>query len=169
MEHPLPVRCAQRTREAYADLQHLGPRQREIQIRQIVAANVLRDQVEAPLDLADPEDRHHVRVMDPGDRAGLDEKALALRRIRAERPEELHRHRTIENDIAGQVDRAHAPATELPDDPVLVELFRRGPLGLFEHYLPSLMAACRRGPMGPPLVESVESATLAGGPILRDI
>ncbi len=96
-----------------------------------VAAEVAEHAVEpAPLDplhrvvaqaadLADVEDRHDVRVVQPGGGPRLVEEPPPARRVgRGVAAQHLQRHRPVEPDVDRLVDDPHAAAAQLADDPV---------------------------------------------------
>ena len=91
-----------------------------------VAADELGDQVGPVLALADAVDGDDVGVLQPGDGARLDEEAGEGLVI--ERGDELHRDEALEQGVLGEVDAPDAPATEGPQQAVLVELPRRLPV-----------------------------------------
>src|SRR5262249_46642255 len=77
--------------------------------------------------LADAIDRHHIRVLEPGDRASLDDEPLALEPAGVDRRKELDRDGSIKQRVLSHVDLAHAAPTERPHQAVLVERVRRYP------------------------------------------
>jgi hypothetical protein len=124
VEHALPVRGAEAAGELQRDVEDLLPGQRQLELVQALPAHELRGQVRPPPGPADAVDRQDVGVVQPGDGAGLDEEALARGLVRADRGQELHRHRAPEQGVARLEDLAHGAATERPDDLVLVDLAR---------------------------------------------
>ena len=75
--------------------------------------------VAQPADLADVEDRHDVRVVQPGGGAGLVQEPPPGRRVgRRVDAQHLERHRPVEPHVHGLVDRPHSAATQLAHDPV---------------------------------------------------
>ena len=70
-------------------------------------------------DLADVEDRHDVRVVQPGGRPGLVQEPPPRRGVgRRVGAQHLQRHRPVEPDVHRLVDRPHAAAAQLAHDPV---------------------------------------------------
>ena len=81
---------------------------------QPAALDPLHGVVAEAADLADVEDRHDVRVVQPGGGAGFVQEPPAGRRVgRGVDAQHLERHRAVETHVHGLVDRAHSAAAEL--------------------------------------------------------
>lgn len=127
MEHATAVRRGQPAGQVDRDLEDPGPRHRPRELVEALAAHELGDEVALLAQLADAEDGHHVRVVQPRGGARLDQDALPRQRAAAVAEEELHRDRAVEQRVVGEHDLTHATPTERSEDPVLVELRRRRP------------------------------------------
>ena len=135
MDHPALVGMRQRLGRLEAPTGNILGRQGLIRtltlvedVGQAAALDELHGVImDAPLG-ADGEDRHDVRVMQPGDRLGLATEPLhGLLVGDGPEPQDLERHTTAERRLLGLIDDAHAAASELADDPEIAQ--GRWPLG----------------------------------------
>jgi hypothetical protein len=90
MEHAHAVGAGEAAGEADAELEEFLPGDRaRLQVVEADAADVLADDVEPALELADAVDRHHVGVLDAGGGAGLGQEAFAGAGVGVDDVEEL--------------------------------------------------------------------------------
>jgi len=130
MEDAAPVRGREAPGEALRDAQRPLPGRGLGEPIERLAPDELRDQVGLPERLADPVDGDDVGMLEPRDRACLEEEALSLLRIWIHRRDELHRHRAIEERVVREVDLSHRAAADGPDQAIAVELLERRGDGL---------------------------------------
>ena len=90
-------------------------------LRERPAVDVLHDDEIRPLALTPVEDRHDVGMGEIGGRSGFPPEALDEGPVgRQFREQNLERHRTVEEEIPGQVHLGHAAPRDMPDHLVAV-------------------------------------------------
>ena len=127
VHEPAEVRRVERPRDLRADL-----RDRPVEVEpglvgedraQIPALDVAHRDEQHALDLARVVDRDDVRVLDRGGLGRFAGEPLAKRVVLGELGgQDLQRHIPVEAQVAGQVDHAHAAATDDAFDAVVAEL-----------------------------------------------
>ncbi len=128
MEHAHAVGAGEAAGEADAEFEEFLPGDGAFEFAEALAADVLADDVEAALELADAVHRHDVGVLDAGGGAGFGEEAFTGFGAGVDDVQELDRHGAVEDEVVAEEDHAHAAAAEHPDDPVLIELLWQRPL-----------------------------------------
>lgn len=103
------MRRREPARQIDRDLEHARPGDRFFGLLEAPAAHELGDQVRLLIELSDPIDRDHVRVLDPGRGARLDQETLARLGVGLERGDELDRDLAGEHRVLGEVHVAHLP------------------------------------------------------------
>ena len=92
------------------------------QLSEVLAFDVAHGDVEDPVGFAGVEDRDDVRVVEARCELGLAQEALAEPRVVGELGrEQLERRPSLQADLLGQVDDAHAAPADQPLDPVARE------------------------------------------------
>jgi hypothetical protein len=114
------MRRREPAREADRDLERLCPRHRLVEPVERRAADQLGHEVRPVVDRADPVDLDDVGVMDLGDRARLEQEALARGGI--ERRDELDRDRAGEHRVLCNPHPSSRAAPELSPEHVVLEL-----------------------------------------------
>jgi hypothetical protein len=90
-------------------------------LAEVAAFHQFHADVRVPLLLADLVDRHHMRVLQPGDRFGFFSEPLDRGRgPRAAQPDHLQSDDPVEHDLQGLVDHAHAPVCQVTEDLIAV-------------------------------------------------
>lgn len=120
MQHTLAVRSSEPAREPQRELEHLRGGHRLRQLIERAPAQQLRDEIPAAVDLADAVQGHDVGVLQPRERAGLEEQLLP--RAVAPDVQELHGDVATEQLVVCGEDLARAAGAERPAEPVFVEL-----------------------------------------------
>lgn len=149
VQDTLLMRGGEPPRELAEDRDRLAGFHRTPLLVQVPARQVLRDQIGAPLELPHPVHRRDVLVLHAGGGAGLDgeagERVLGLAAVVGG---ELHGDLAVEQGVEREVDLAHAPLGEAPNQAVLFEelggLPARRPLELGLH--PLHVSAARGSP-----------------------
>ena len=117
MHQPDPVGGEQRQRDLLDDLdgalrgKRTGPQQRA----EILTFDEPHVHEQAPVDLAEVVDRHHVGIVEPCRRPGLPTETFLERLIVGQmRGQDFHRHHAVGHRVIGAPDVAHsAPAQQL--------------------------------------------------------
>ncbi len=125
MDHALVVRGLERPRDLLADVKGLVDRQRAAAqtLGEILAVDVLQDQVPRALGFLDPVDARDVGVVERGQEPGLAlEAGQAVGIARDLLGQDLDGHVPVQRGVAGQVHHPHPAAAHLAPDLVDADL-----------------------------------------------